>query len=501
MSRFAFQRTAVDGEGNVLPDAQVDVRDSSGSLVDLEDRDGNALNNPINADSEGFFRFYVVIGKYNIKVSGNGQEIEWVDVQIGVPDDRPLIRTPEITAPTDLQIGVSVNMQVTGTPYASLYSADERAARRFQVVESSGEFTNPDFEEVINADSVEIGPLNPVTEYLARIRDESVEGDVSPWSPVIQFTTSEQFIIKPVNLLPIDEAVGQSLTPELTASAFETNDEPDAHASSLWKVYDAASGLEVYTSGLTTTYLTSHTVTDELGKATTYEWDVIYFGASLGQSQPSDRTGFTTTDAEIQAPVVTVEGEPDNVPETPLIEGGAFTMVSGLDAHQSTDWRVTDVAADEVVFESLSDTQNLESIQLPSGVLDEDTDYEFAARYNGELVSSEFGAKTATTVDVFPGQVPLLAVAHSSTPYITIYDQQIDTFTKLPNPSVLPTNVGRSVAFSSDDTYMSVGHSFPPYIAIYKRSGDTFTKLPDPSVLPSNVGRGVAFSNTGFPQI
>ena len=91
-----------------------------------------------------------------------------------------------------------------------------------------------------------------------------------------------------------------------------------------------------------------------------------------------------------------------------------------------------------------------------------------------------------------------LAVAHAATPFVTVYGQDSDTFTKLTNPSVLPPSIGIAVAFSADGTYMAVAHVGSPFITIYKRSGDTFTKLADPSVLPTNTGNGVAFYPRAF---
>ena len=108
------------------------------------------------------------------------------------------------------------------------------------------------------------------------------------------------------------------------------------------------------------------------------------------------------------------------------------------------------------------------------------------------MMQAAAGGDSATT--------PFLSVAHSTSPYITIYNQEVDTFTKLSNPATLPTQIGRGVAFSSDDTYMAVAAFTSPRITIYKRSGDTFTKLADPATLPTASGNGVAFSNTGFPQ-
>ena len=90
-----------------------------------------------------------------------------------------------------------------------------------------------------------------------------------------------------------------------------------------------------------------------------------------------------------------------------------------------------------------------------------------------------------------------LAVSHYSSPYITIYKRNGDTFTKLSDPSTLPASIGNGVAFDPTGTYLAVAHSSSPYITIYKRNGDTFTKLSDPSTLPTGHGFGVAFDSTG----
>ena len=91
-----------------------------------------------------------------------------------------------------------------------------------------------------------------------------------------------------------------------------------------------------------------------------------------------------------------------------------------------------------------------------------------------------------------------LAVAHNTSPFVTIYGQDVDTFTKLADLAVLPTGTGYGVAFSADGTYMAVAHGASPYITIYKRSGDTFTKLANPATLPADTGLGVAFYPRAF---
>src|SRR5659263_298366 len=87
-----------------------------------------------------------------------------------------------------------------------------------------------------------------------------------------------------------------------------------------------------------------------------------------------------------------------------------------------------------------------------------------------------------------------MAVAHATTPFITIYKRSGNVFTKLANPAILPTSNGQSVAFSKDGNYMAVANTVTPFITIYKRAGDTFTKLANPAILPTGNAQGVAFS-------
>lgn len=90
-----------------------------------------------------------------------------------------------------------------------------------------------------------------------------------------------------------------------------------------------------------------------------------------------------------------------------------------------------------------------------------------------------------------------LAVAHFGSPYVTIYQRAGDVFTKLTNPGTLPTFDGYSIAWSPDGQYLVVGYGTSPYLAIYKRSGTTFTKLTDPASLPAATPNTVHFSHNG----
>jgi hypothetical protein len=61
-------------------------------------------------------------------------------------------------------------------------------------------------------------------------------------------------------------------------------------------------------------------------------------------------------------------------------------------------------------------------------------------------------------------------------PYITIYKRSGDTFTKLANPATLPTGIGWGCAFDPTGTYLAVAHSGSPRITIYNSFSRTVFK-------------------------
>ena len=90
-----------------------------------------------------------------------------------------------------------------------------------------------------------------------------------------------------------------------------------------------------------------------------------------------------------------------------------------------------------------------------------------------------------------------LAVAHYSSPFITIYDTTTTPYTKLPNPTTLPTGTGRGCAFNHDGTRLAVAHWSSPYITIYDTTTTPYTKLSNPTTRPASNAYGCAFNHDG----
>lgn len=82
----AWQATIVDQNGNVRPNALVEVKlESSGALASLfSDRDASvAIANPFSADDEGFARFYTSGGAYRVRAYNDSFERIWRHVSLG----------------------------------------------------------------------------------------------------------------------------------------------------------------------------------------------------------------------------------------------------------------------------------------------------------------------------------------------------------------------------------------------------------------------------------
>ena len=74
-----------------------------------------------------------------------------------------------------------------------------------------------------------------------------------------------------------------------------------------------------------------------------------------------------------------------------------------------------------------------------------------------------------------------LAVAHGSSPYITIYDTTTTPYTKLSSPTTLPTGNGNGCAFNHDGTRLAVANEKSPYIKKYDKNTNQYTKKKSPT--------------------
>jgi len=119
----------------------------------------------------------------------------------------------------------------------------------------------------------------------------------------------------------------------------------------------------------------------------------------------SDVVSFNTANIFVDQPTITspADGATD-IPEQPVIESSSFNVVNGSDTHVASQWVITRVSDSTVVFDSGEDTSNLESIEVPAGVLDEgEVNYTVKVRHKGSTygLSAYSPEITFTTADAF----------------------------------------------------------------------------------------------------
>lgn len=68
---------------------------------------------------------------------------------------------------------------------------------------------------------------------------------------------------------------------------------------------------------------------------------------------------------------------------------------------------------------------------------------------------------------------------------------------KQTDPSTQPTGAVLDLDWSPDSQFLAVAHTTTPFITVYQRIDSTFTKLTDPSTLPTGNGQGCAWSPNG----
>lgn len=311
-----------------------------------------------------------------------------------------------------------------------------------------------------------------------------------------------QSIAKPSLLSPANGAIDVPLGPTLTASAFATFPVgADTHLNTDWRIRTYPAGAVVWQSLANATNKTTIPVPDNtLPLNTQLQADVRYRGATLPVSAWSEPSVFTTTNQSILTPSITspLNGA-TGIGRTPTFTSSAFaTNPPGADTHASTDWRLKN-SLGQIIWSSTSDAVNKLSITLPSGVLVTSSQYTIEDRYNGNVLQpSQWSPVVSfTTAATFDYGSYLFTASGSSSVTPRMYGRDVDTFNLLPVQPVFPSADAYSGSFTQDSMYFATTLLTSPYIAIYKRSGDVFTRLANPTFLPTGPAFKCTFSPDG----
>jgi len=122
-----------------------------------------------------------------------------------ITDIEQIVRAPEILSPTDNETDVDyVGLTIEGGAYNAVFGGN-RDYREFEVDLATGDFSSPVVSEQVNSDSLTLTTLLAgETEHKVRIRDVDLDGQVSPFSDVVNFTTVDPLL----NPSPGDPAGG-----------------------------------------------------------------------------------------------------------------------------------------------------------------------------------------------------------------------------------------------------------------------------------------------------
>ena len=92
----------------------------------------------------------------------------------------------------------------------------------------------------------------------------------------------------------------------------------------------------------------------------------------------------------------------------------------------------------------------------------------------------------------------VVAVGHTTDPFVSVYDWDSGFGSKYSDPSTKPAGTGRGVAFSPDGNNIVIAHFTSPYVSAYPFSSSGFgSKYSDPSTTPTGNGLAVAFTPDG----
>lgn len=296
---------------------------------------------------------------------------------------------------------------LTASAYKSLYGR-AHATSQWQIA-TDADFTQLVFDNLdatapLTSVTVTAGSLAINTLYRWRVRYRDEDGVWSPWSVAFAFSTGALFnyIAKPVNIAPGVGATGVALQPTLQCSAFAVGAGDDIHATSCWQVATSPSfSAIVYNSG-DSGDKTSHTVPAALTALTGLWWRVRHKGETIGYSDWSTPTAFTTQ-AVPGAPAITSPGNGAvGTILAPMLQSSAF-FVPGGDNHAASQWQIAATATFAALVHDSGSAAALTSYTPPA--LTPMTTYYVRVRHFGTATGwGPYSAVSSFTTGVAPGQ-------------------------------------------------------------------------------------------------
>ena len=268
--------------------------------------------------------------------------------------------------------------------------------------------------------------------------------------------TAPAAILTPEITSPLDGATGVSRTPTITLSQYYSlyGKPQQAMRVQISTASDFATTVVDETLGAVSEY----TPSSNLATLTGYYVRGMYQDDDGTWSAWTPTINFTTADIYIEQPTITspADGATD-VGETPTFTTDAFNCINGTDTHASSSWYLYRASDETLVWSSVGDTSNLESITLPAGVHDTSESYRLEALHTGTTYgASDRGTSSYTTSASFN---PMPGIESGPGPTTGTYDATTDTgyyglvtSADLTDGPTLATDIGLSAGVAFNDT-------------------------------------------------
>lgn len=289
---------------------------------------------------------------------------------------------PSVVSPAADAVDVSLALTVTGSAFDA-YVTDTHHSSDWQIATDSG-FTNivrSATDDTLNKTSWAVTGLIDLTVYYVRVRYKGTTWGYSDWSAVSQFTTIQANSINtPEIVAPTANALGVSLSPNLSSSAFSVTGGSDSHLSSDWQIAtDSGFTTIVKSTSNDTGNKTTWSVTGLLPN-TVYYARTRHKGSVLPYSAWSTTVIFNTI--AINAPAInTPTNGSSNLLPNITVTASVFGVTGAADTHQSSDWQFSTTSDFSVITSSFTaSTTYKTSITINLAL---NTTYYVRVRYRG----------------------------------------------------------------------------------------------------------------------
>lgn len=185
-----------------------------------------------------------------------------------------------------------------------------------------------------------------------------------------------------------------------------------------------------------------------------------------------------------------------------VADGSVFIVGDEITIQDATNIErvvISNIATNTLTVTALTNSY-ASGVDVYRSIVGSDGALNFIAKVDDPLDSiiAEDLSEAGNMVDIaYSGDGNYVCGVTSASPYFHVWSISGGVYTKLANPSSLPTNSGVQVASNYDGTQFIVAISSSPFVEFFKRVGTTLTKITNPAAAFSATVTQVAINTAG----